>query len=106
MLKSPVRVKTSPPIVVIEREVIVLLAADAITAPVNPAKATTINITHAGTCFRKRFIFSRTLQHLSIVYIEQHKISTDKGFMKSQSIFKVVNLFAKLSIKLLQEIAS
>ena len=34
------------------------------------------------------------------------KIGIDKRFMKSQSIFEILNLFAKLSIKLLQEIVS
>jgi hypothetical protein len=62
MPKFSVRVKTSPPIFVMERAVIVLVA-DAMIAPVNPAKTTakttTINIRHAGTCFRKRFIFLR-----------------------------------------------
>jgi cell envelope opacity-associated protein A len=57
-VKSPVRVKTSPLIVVTERDWIVT-AVDATIAPVNPAKATTINITHAGTFFRKKLIFSK-----------------------------------------------
>jgi hypothetical protein len=57
-VKSPVRVKTSPLIVVTERDWIVT-AVDATIAPVNPAKTTTINITHAGTGFRKKLIFSK-----------------------------------------------
>jgi hypothetical protein len=57
-VNSPVRVKTSPLIVVTERWLIGP-TANATIAPVNPAKATTINIRYAGTCFRERLIFSK-----------------------------------------------
>jgi hypothetical protein len=56
-VKSPESVKTSPLIVVTER-VLIVTALDATIAPINPAKTTTINITNAGTRFRRRFIFS------------------------------------------------
>jgi hypothetical protein len=45
-VKSPVRVKTSPLIVVTER-VLIVTVANATIAPVNPAKATTINIANS-----------------------------------------------------------
>jgi hypothetical protein len=69
MAKFSVRVKTSPPIFVIEREVIVLVA-DAIIAPANPAKITTINITNAGTWCRKRFIFFKPCSFLLFAYTD------------------------------------
>ena len=101
--KSPVMVKTSPLMVVTERGWLIETAATATIAPATPAKATIIKIRYAGTCLREMFVFFKP--RCMLLYLGKVRL-TDKWFMKSKSILESPRLFAKLSVKLLQEIVS